>query len=201
MTPPRQADSDEYTVDIRDHILMMEAIMKDRELHTTISRIVHLIVRSLRDRGMVLLFGCGGSAADAQHIAAEFVNKMRVVRPPLAALALTTDTSVLTAISNDDTFDHVFRRQVEALATQHDVVIGISTSGQSPSVLQGLEAGRACGAATVLFTGGWQRDYTGIADCVIRVPSTSTPRIQEAHITLAHIICTHVEREFLHGPD
>ncbi len=185
--------------DVEEHIGVMKSIAGSRELQETIGQVTGAILASLGKGGRLYLFGCGGSAADAQHIAAEFVNRMHKVRPALPAMALTTDTSILTAIGNDDSFDHIFSRQVEALAKKGDVVIGISTSGGSESVILGLRAGKKLGATTVLFTGNRPIDYQGIADHVIRVPSTSTPRIQEAHITIAHIICTIVEQESFHG--
>lgn len=185
--------------DIAEHVAVMENLAGSSDLQRIIEGVTEAILSSLRNGGRLYLFGCGGSAADAQHIAAEFVNKMHKVRPALPAIALTTDTSILTAIGNDDTFDHIFSRQVEVLAKKGDVVIGISTSGSSESVIQGLKAGHRLGAKTVLLTGSRPNDYQGIADYVIRVPSTSTPRIQEAHITIAHIICTIVEQEYFHG--
>ena len=185
--------------DITEHMAVMENLAGSRDLQVAIEGVTEAILSSLRNGGRLYLFGCGGSAADAQHITAEFVNRMHKVRSALPAVSLTTDTSILTAIGNDDTFDHIFSRQVEALVKKGDVVVGISTSGSSESVIQGLHAGRRLGATTVLLTGGRPDTYQGIADHVIRVPSTSTPRIQEAHITIAHIICTLVEQEYFHG--
>jgi D-sedoheptulose 7-phosphate isomerase len=185
--------------DIAEHAAVMERLAGSGELLETVEEVIRIILSSLRNGGRLYLFGCGGSAADSQHIAAEFVNRMHKARAALPAMALTTDTSVLTAIGNDDTFDRIFSRQVEALAKKGDVVIGISTSGSSESVILGLHAGRRLGATTVLLTGGRQDNSQGVADLVIRVPSTSTPRIQEAHITIAHIICTIVEQEYFNG--
>ena len=181
--------------DIREHITVMEAIAADQDLRAGIRQAADLILSAFRNGGRLYLFGCGGSAADAQHIAAEFVNKMHRMRAALPAVALTTDNSVLTAIGNDDSFDHVFSRQVEAFAGKDDIVVGISTSGTSPSVVNGLRAGRERGAETVLLTGGRGDEPGDAAGLVIRVPSASTPRIQEAHIAIAHIICTIVEEE------
>lgn len=190
---------DQILKDIAEHAAVMENLAGSRDLLAAIEGVTEAILSSLRNGGRLYLFGCGGSAADAQHIAAEFVNRMHTLRPALPAVALTTDSSVLTAIGNDDTFDHIFSRQVEALARKGDVVIGISTSGSSESVIQGLRAGRSLGATAVLLTGNRPNDYQRVADHVIRVPSTSTPRIQEAHITIAHIIATLVEQEYFHG--
>jgi D-sedoheptulose 7-phosphate isomerase len=153
------------------------------------------ITASLSDGGKVLLFGNGGSAADAQHIAAEFVNRFRLNRQPLAALALTTDTSVLTSIANDFDYRHVFAKQVQALARRGDVVIGISTSGNSPNVVMGLEAARAKKAITVGFTGRNPGTMAPLCDILISAASADTPRIQEVHIFLAHCLCDLVEKE------
>ncbi len=160
-----------------------------------ISMLAGEVVRSLGQGGKVLLFGNGGSAADAQHIAAEFVNRFRIDREPLAAIALTTDTSVLTSISNDFSYDQVFSKQVLALASTGDVVIGISTSGNSPNVVKGLEAARDRGAITVGFTGNNPGAMGPLCDIVVNVACSDTPRIQESHIFLAHCLCDLVERE------
>ena len=141
----------------------------------------------------VLFFGNGGSAADAQHLAAEFVNRFRIERPPLAALALTTDTSILTSIGNDYDFDDVFAKQVLALGAAGDVACGISTSGNSPNVVKAVEAARAKGLRTIGWTGRGGR----LAECselVLRVDSAVTARIQECHITFGHILCELVDR-------
>lgn len=141
----------------------------------------------------ILLFGNGGSAADAQHIAAEFVNRFRIERPPLAALALTTDSSVLTSIGNDYHFDEIFSKQVRALGRRDDIAVGISTSGGSQNVLSAVEAARAVGMFTMGFTGrGGQLAET--ADLVFAVPSDTTARVQEAHALLGHLLCELVDR-------
>jgi D-sedoheptulose 7-phosphate isomerase len=142
----------------------------------------------------VLIFGNGGSAADAQHIAAEFVNRFRIERPPLAALALTTDTSVLTSIGNDYSFDDVFSKQVLALGSKADVAIGISTSGNSKNVVKAVEAAKEKGLFTIGFTGRGGK-LASIADMVFAVESDVTARIQEVHITLGHILCELVDRK------
>lgn len=155
--------------------------------------------QALRDGYKIVLFGNGGSAADAQHVAGEFVNRFLIDRQPLPALALTTDTSVLTCIGNDVQFDEVFARQVKALVGENDVVIGISTSGQSANVLRGVEAARAKGAVTMGFTGQDGGRLKHVVDHCLCVPSNSTPRIQEAHITVLHIICELAERSLFGG--
>jgi len=157
------------------------------------------IVSALRRGNKVILFGNGGSAADAQHAAGELVNRFLVGRPSVAALALTTDTSVLTAVANDTSFEEVFARQVEALARSGDVVVGISTSGKSANVLRGLEAAHAKAAITVGLTGEDGNAFGGMADTCVCVPSNCTPRIQEAHITILHIVCELVEQALFGG--
>jgi D-sedoheptulose 7-phosphate isomerase len=144
---------------------------------------------SLRRGGKVLVFGNGGSAADAQHLAAELVNRFRIDRPPLAALALTTDTSILTAIGNDFGFEQVFEKQVRALARSGDVVVGITTSGKSPNVLRGLAAGRKIGCTCAGLTGEDGGPLAEHADFLFAVPSRETPRIQECHIAWVHALC------------
>lgn len=150
------------------------------------------LARAFRRGNKVLLFGNGGSAADAQHIAAELEGKFYKEREPLPAIALTTNVSSLTAIANDYGYEMVFAKGVKALAKKGDIVIGISTSGESPSVLQGMEEANRIGAITVAFTGqgGKLRE---LANYVLSIPSSDTPRIQEAHITAGHIICYLVE--------
>jgi len=151
-------------------------------------------VDSFRKGGKLLTFGNGGSAADAQHLAAEFVNRFRLDRSPLPAIALTTDTSVLTSIGNDYDFNDIFKKQIEALTTSNDIVLGISTSGQSPNVIQGLEAAKARGAYTALLAGAGGEAMEDEFDLVIAVPSTETPRIQEVHLFLEHLFCDIVEQ-------
>ena len=141
----------------------------------------------------ILLFGNGGSAADCQHIAAEFVNRFRIERRPLGAIALTTDTSALTSIGNDYHFDQVFEKQIQALGTDGDIAWGISTSGNSPNVLRGVEAAREIGLFTLGMTGAGGK-LADAADLVLRVDSDVTARVQETHITMAHILCELVDR-------
>ena len=146
------------------------------------------IDRCLASGGKLLLFGNGGSAADAQHIAAEFVNRFRKERHPLAALALTTDTSVITSIGNDYHFDQIFQKQVAALGRAGDIAIGLSTSGNSPNVLLAMARAREMGIATIGFTGRGGK-LAPLCDLLFTVSSEVTARIQEVHITLAHILC------------
>jgi D-sedoheptulose 7-phosphate isomerase len=153
---------------------------------------VEAVARCLRDAfaagGRVYAFGNGGSAADAQHLAAELIGRYDRHRRPLPAVSLATDPSVVTCIANDFGFDDVFGRQVEALARPGDVVVGFTTSGRSPSVVAGLAAGRAAGASTVLFGGGDGGPAAGEADLTILVPSTTTARIQELHVLALHLV-------------
>ena len=136
----------------------------------------------------LLLFGNGGSAADAQHIAAEFMNRFLIERPPLPAIALTTDTSVITSIANDYAFDEIFSKQLKALGKKGDVALGITTSGSSGNVLKALRAAKKLGMTTIALTGeGWKA--ASLADIALQIPSRSTPRIQEAHIAVGHILC------------
>jgi D-sedoheptulose 7-phosphate isomerase len=143
--------------------------------------------------GKVLLFGNGGSAADAQHLAAEFVNRFQIERPALAALALTTDTSILTAVSNDYDFVQVFARQVQALGRPGDLAWGISTSGNSPNVAAGLARARELGLRTLALSGGEGGPVAAAAEAALIVSSRNTPRIQEVHITIGHILCDLVD--------
>jgi D-sedoheptulose 7-phosphate isomerase len=152
-----------------------------------------MMVEAFRQGRKVILFGNGGSAADAQHIAAELVGKFGKVRAALPALALNVNTSVLTSISNDIDYSAVFSRQIEALASAGDIVVGISTSGRSPSILEGVRAARLKGARTIGMTGLAGEPLRRAVDLCLTAPSHKTPRIQEVHITMGHIICELVE--------
>jgi D-sedoheptulose 7-phosphate isomerase len=156
--------------------------------------ITDAIVDAFTRGNKVLLFGNGGSAADAQHLAAEFINRFRLDRRALPAMALTTDTSVLTSIANDSGYDRVFARQIEALGRASDVAVGLSTSGASPNVIEGLRVARREGLVTVVFAGGDGRRLRPQVDHCLLVPSTDTPRVQEMHILAGHVICELVEK-------
>jgi D-sedoheptulose 7-phosphate isomerase len=158
-----------------------------------IARIADALSEALLSGRKVLLCGNGGSAADAQHVAAELVNRLTRERRALPAIALTTDASILTAIGNDYTFDRVFARQVEALAQPGDVVVGISTSGNSESVISAMRVARQKGALTVGFTGRKGGILRDVVDLALQVPSDNTSRIQEAHIVVWHALCEHIE--------
>ena len=155
------------------------------------------IVDSLKQGGKLLVFGNGGSASDAQHTAAELVGRFQRERAGLAAIALTTDTSVLTSVANDYSFDRVFARQVDALGTRGDVALGISTSGASPNVLAAIEAAKARGLVTIALTGRDGGAVGRAAAIHVNVPGDSTARVQEVHRTLLHILCDFVERAFV----
>jgi D-sedoheptulose 7-phosphate isomerase len=170
-----------------------------RQLLPEVCRAAEMIGQGLQSGGRLLLFGNGGSAAQAQHAAAELVVRFDADRQPFAAFALTTDTSALTAIGNDYGFEEVFARQVRALGKPGDVVLAISTSGNSPNVLRALDAAREMRLTTIGLagrTGGKMRERTGLCLCV---PSDSTPRIQEAHLVICHILCQLIEVSLVHG--
>jgi D-sedoheptulose 7-phosphate isomerase len=165
----------------------------DVALHAAVAQTVEACISSLQAGGKILFCGNGGSAADSQHLAGELVSRFYYDRPGLPAFALTTDTSVLTAIGNDYGYERAFARQVEAVGTAGDVLIAISTSGRSPSILAALDAARAKGLVTVAMTGRTGGDMPARSDIVIHAPSDSTPRIQEVHISAGHAICQLIE--------
>jgi D-sedoheptulose 7-phosphate isomerase len=172
----------------------MRRIRDDGALHATLEAVASRCVERLRAGNTILLVGNGGSAADAQHLAAELVNRFAYDRPGLPAFALTTDASVLTSISNDYGYEHVFARQVEAVGRPGDVLIGLSTSGRSPNVIAALRAARARQLVTVGMTGEQAADMAACCDYLLQVPSSKTPRIQEGHILIGHVLCGLVER-------
>ena len=157
--------------------------------------VVRACVSAIRAGGKLLFMGNGGSAADAQHLAGELVSRFAYDRPGLPAFALTTDTSVLTAIGNDYGYERLFARQIQAVGRVGDVVFGLSTSGRSPNVLAGLTEARAQGLVTVGMTGNQRAGITGLVDHAIEIPSALTPRIQEGHIVIGHLICGMIEAQ------
>jgi len=166
----------------------------------TIQWIADSMVNSLRAGGKILIAGNGGSAADSQHFAAELVNRFLMERRPLPAVALTTDTSVLTSISNDYSFEQIFSRQVEALGREDDVLLALSTSGTSPNILKALERANAQAMVTIGMTGADCERMAPLCDIYVSVPETRTPRVQEVHNLILHIICEIVEIQiFSHG--
>ncbi len=176
------------------HCKMMEEL---KSLQGKIVQAAQIVTRALKAGNKVLVMGNGGSAADAQHLAAEFVGRFLRERKALPAIALTTDTSILTAVGNDYGYDSIFLRQVDALAVPGDVVIGISTSGNSKNVIRALERAREMDCRTLGLTGGKGGGLAGAVDLPLVVPSPDTPRIQEGHILIIHILCDLVEQEFV----
>ncbi len=161
-----------------------------------VARAAELMIAALAEGRKILFFGNGGSAADAQHLAAELVNRYGRERPALAALALTTDTSILTSIANDTTFEEVFSRQIEALGHAGDVAVAISTSGRSPNVVRAVETARRLGLRTIGLLGRDGGPVGQLVDVPLIVPSAETPRIQEVHILIGHILCDLIEQAF-----
>jgi D-sedoheptulose 7-phosphate isomerase len=164
-----------------------------RQKGPLLEKAADVIVKGLESGHKLLVFGNGGSAAEAQHLAAELVNKFSKPRRPLAALALTTDTSTLTSIANDSSFDLVFRRQVEALGEEGDIALALSTSGTSPNIMEALRAAKKKKLVTIVLTGEGGGKLSPLADVLLDVPSRSTPRIQELHLVLLHMIAQELD--------
>jgi D-sedoheptulose 7-phosphate isomerase len=177
----------------------LELLAADEQITGEVEQIAQSCCSALRAGHKILFAGNGGSAADAQHLAGELVSRFNFDRPGLAAFALTTDTSVLTAVGNDYGYDKVFARQLNAVGTPGDVFFAISTSGRSPSILRALEEGRRKGLVTVGLTGKTGGDMPPLCDYCIRIPVAETPKIQEGHIILGHIICGLIERDLFGG--
>jgi D-sedoheptulose 7-phosphate isomerase len=180
---------------IQESVRVKQALLADNRLLSQIAEVVAEFVSALSHGHKILLFGNGGSAADAQHIAAELVGRFQMERAPLPALALTVNTSTLTAIGNDYAFENVFSRQIEALGASGDVAVGISTSGKSSNVLKALAVAQAKGLVTVALTGKFGGMLQEVSRYCLCVPSDQTPRIQESHILIGHIITQITEME------
>lgn len=193
VTPLTAAASRIITETLEESVQVARAV-QEREI-PLIANLVAVLVRAFRSNRKIVLFGNGGSAADAQHVAAELVNRFQMDRDALPAIALTTDTSILTAIGNDAGYEQVFARQVRALVQPGDVAVGFSTSGNSSNVLNGVLAAREKGGVTIGFTGRSGGQLKNLVDHCLCAPSDSTPRIQEAHIAIWHAICAAVEQE------
>ena len=176
---------------ILDSIQIKEELLKNNI--SQILQISEIVIDSIKKGGKLIVFGNGGSASDAQHITAELVGRFKKDRPALAALALTTNTSIITALANDFGYETVFSRQLEALAGKLDVALGISTSGKAKNVALGFKQARKMGLKTIALTGGDGGELVKLADVSLVVPSGITARIQEAHITIGHIVCELVE--------
>lgn len=192
---PRRVSADVEALLIagfEEHGRLLEATR--RAVAEPFVRLVETCVRAVAGGHKLILFGNGGSAADAQHIAAELVGRLDSDREPVPAMALTTDTSALTAIANDYGYDRVFERQLLGLGKAGDVAVGISTSGDSPNVVRALTAARTMGIAATGLTGGNGGALKGVAEPVLIVPSSATPRIQEMHIVVGHLMCAAIER-------
>lgn len=168
-----------------------EDFFKTRDI--LFEKVINLFTERLKDGHKILVFGNGGSAAQAQHFAAELVNKFLKERPPIQALALTTDTSVLTSTANDTSFDQVFSRQVDALGEEGDIALGLSTSGNSPNMIEAMKCARDKGLVTVALTGKEGGKLQSRVDYLLDVPSENTPRIQEVHILLLHLMAQEIE--------
>ena len=180
--------------EFNEHILTAKATLQKNS--DEIEAVALLCIDSLKQGGKILIFGNGGSAADAQHIAAELVSRYKTERKGLGAIALTTDTSILTAIGNDYGFECIFSRQIEALAHSADIAIGISTGGTSPNVIKAFKVATEKKCKTVGFSGRNGGKFNDICDINVVVPSDDTPRIQEMHILIGHTICDLIEQEF-----
>lgn len=179
---------------------VIDAMRRDERLVGVIEAVAASCVRALKQGNKLLFMGNGGSAADSQHLAGEMVSRFAFDRPGLPAFALTTDTSVLTAIGNDYGYDLLFARQVEAVGRAGDILFGFSTSGKSPNILKALDRARALGLTTVGMTGNRGEAIVGMCDHVIEIPSPSTPKIQEGHIIAGHIICGLIEEALFLRP-
>jgi D-sedoheptulose 7-phosphate isomerase len=182
---------------INQKIIETEILLKAISIDETLKNILELsavaCIQSLMNGGKILLAGNGGSAADAQHIAGEFVSRFAFDRPGLFAMALTTDTSILTAVGNDYGYEKLFSRQIEACGQRGDIFIAYSTSGNSENILQALEAARQKGLVCIGFTGNRNGRIEALCDYLLKVPSADTPKIQEGHLVLGHILCGLVE--------
>ena len=187
---------------LKEHSDVIKGISADTELITMMNNAAKVIVQAYRSGGKLLICGNGGSAADSQHIAAELVSRFLIERKALDAEALTINTSSLTAIGNDYSFDQVFSRQVEAKGAKGDVLIGISTSGNSKNIIEAIKTAKEMGIKTIGLTGNNRDSLIGrLSDYCIHVPSSSTPRIHEAHILIGHILCEFIENELFGKQD
>lgn len=182
---------------IQDSIDAKQKLLADENMLSIIENAAMAIVETYKNGGKVLTAGNGGSAADAQHIAAEFVSKFLYDRKALNAIALTTNSSILTSVGNDYSHEHVFARQIQAYGNEGDVFIAISTSGNSKNVLLAIKEAKSCGMKIVGLTGSKPSKMDGLCDYLIKVPSDETPKIQESHIMVGHIICALAEKELM----
>ena len=175
----------------------VDVIHKSKSIAKDIHSIINMIIETIENENKIIIFGNGGSAADAQHMSAEFVGRYLIERESLPAIAITTDTSALTGIGNDYGFEQIFARQCEALVDNGDLIIAISTSGKSPNIIEGIKTCKKKKARIIVLTGKNGNRLKRFSDIILQVPSKETPRIQEAHRTIIHIICEIVEKYFL----
>ena len=178
---------------IEESLKIKQLILEDEKFQSMISKASSVCCEALRSNNKIFFAGNGGSAADAQHLAGELVNRFGFERPGLAAIALTTDTSIITSISNDYGFDMLFSRQIQALGRQGDVFIALSTSGNSANIINGINESKKTGIKTIGLTGSTGGKMDSLCDICLKVPSDQTPRIQEAHILIGHILCSIIE--------
>jgi D-sedoheptulose 7-phosphate isomerase len=181
-------------IHLAESLAVKQALLSDDQLVSLIEHAGNIWGDCLQAGGKIMFAGNGGSASDAQHLAGELISRFYYDRPALAGLALTTDTSVLTAIGNDYGYDQTFVRQIRGLGRPGDILVGLSTSGNSANVLVAMTAARELGMKTIGLTGRSGGKLAGLVDCCLRMPSDSTPRIQECHITVGHILCAMVEQ-------
>ena len=181
------------TSELQDSSNMIQNIFKDAELIMRVKLAANACIDSLKSGGKILLAGNGGSAADAQHIAGELVSRFAFDRPGLPSIALTTDTSILTAIGNDYGYENVFARQIQANAKKNDIFIAYSTSGNSLNIINAIQEAQKFGLFTIGFTGRPGGKMNNLCDCLLDIPSSSTPKIQEGHLILGHILCGLIE--------
>jgi D-sedoheptulose 7-phosphate isomerase len=191
---------EDYIIKIFRESVQVKEVFVNENLNRIVA-VVGAVTAALNSGNKILLFGNGGSAADAQHLAAEFVNRFIIERPPLPAIALTTDTSVITSIGNDYDFSEIFSKQIRAIGQKGDIAWGMTTSGASMNVVKGLEVAKKIGMVTIGLTGRDGGDVAKIADYALNVSSTSTPRIQEVHITVGHVICEMVDFRLFQRPN
>lgn len=188
-------DIDFIITEIENSINVKRLLLEDVKILEQIKQISSLITKIYLNGGKTLIAGNGGSAADAQHISAEFISKFNFDRPGLPSIALSTNTSVITAVSNDYGYEKVFSRQIEAFATENDLFIGITTSGKSKNIIEALKESKKRNLKTVVLAGENTKEVIEFCDFCISIPSSCTPRIQEAHILIGHIICAFVEKK------
>ncbi len=191
---------EDYIIKAFRESVQVKEVFLNENLHRVVAAI-DAVTAALTAGKKILLFGNGGSAADAQHLAAEFVNRFLIERPPLPAIALTTDTSVITSIGNDYDFSEIFSKQIRAIGQRGDIAWGISTSGTSVNVIKGFEAAKKIGMTTIAFTGRDGGEISRMVDFHLNVSSNSTPRIQEVHITVGHVICEMVDFKLFQRPE